>query len=110
MNFYNTSLGILTAVLSFGALAEGGGDRTFALMMERNEKSMTEYAAREGKAAPVVQNYRYGMTLDIAKVVNLTPPIRSCNPVPSRMTYEDASGQLKTLEYQVMGICRNNGG
>jgi hypothetical protein len=29
--------------------------------------------------------------------------------VPSRMTYEDASGQLKTVEYQVMGICRNNG-
>jgi len=25
------------------------------------------------------------------------------------MTYEDASGQLKTVEYQVMGICRNNG-
>ncbi|WP_321850275.1 DUF2790 domain-containing protein [Pseudomonas paraveronii] len=109
MNFYNTSLGILTAVLSFGALAEGGGDRTFALMMERNEKSMTEYAAREGKAAPVVQNYRYGMTLDIAKVVSVTPPVRACGPVPSRMTYEDASGQLKTLEYQVMGICRNNG-
>ena len=110
MNFYNTSLGILTAVLSFGALAEGGGDRTFALMMERNEKSMAEYAAREGKVPPVVQNYRYGMTLDIAKVVSVTPPVRACGPVPSRMTYEDASGQLKTLEYQVMGICRNNGG
>ena len=110
MNFYNTSLGILTAVLSFGALAEGGGDRTFALMMERNEKSMTEYAAREGKVPPVVQNYRYGMTLDIAKVVSVTPPVRACGPVPSRMTYEDASGQLKTLEYQVMGVCRNNGG
>ncbi|WP_321862509.1 DUF2790 domain-containing protein [Pseudomonas paraveronii] len=109
MNFYNTSLGILTAVLSFGALAEGGGDRTFALMMERNEKSMAEYAAREGKVPPVVQNYRYGMTLDIAKVVSVTPPVRACGPVPSRMTYEDASGQLKTLEYQVMGVCRNNG-
>ena len=37
MNFYKLGLGVLTAVLSFGALAEGGGDRTFALMMERNE-------------------------------------------------------------------------
>ena len=109
MNFYKTSLGILTAILSFGALAEGGGDRTFALMMERNEKSMTEYAAREGKAAPVVQNYRYGMTLDIAKVVSVTPPIRSCDIVPSRMTYEDSSGKLNTIEYKVMGLCRNNG-
>jgi hypothetical protein len=110
MNFYKAGVGGLMAILSFGALAEGGGDRTFALMMERNEKSMAEYAVREGKVPPVVQNYRYGMTLDIAKVVSVTPPVRACGPVPSRMTYEDASGQLKTLEYQVMGICRNNGG
>ncbi|MBC3232854.1 MULTISPECIES: DUF2790 domain-containing protein [Pseudomonas] len=109
MNFYTVGLGVLTAMLSFGAVAEGGGDRTFALMMERNEKAMADYAAKKGKPAPVVQAYRYGMTLDIAKVVNVTPPIRSCNPVPSRMTYEDASGKLNTLEYQVMGVCRNNG-
>jgi hypothetical protein len=25
------------------------------------------------------------------------------------MTYEDSSGKLTTLEYQVMGVCRNNG-
>ena len=109
MNFYKTSLGILTAILSFGALAEGGGDRTFALMMERNEQAMAAYAEKNGKPAPQVQVYRYGMDLDIAKVVNVTPPIRACNPVPSRMTYEDSSGTLTTLEYQVMGVCRNNG-
>ena len=109
MNVYSIGLGVLTAVLSFGALAEGGGDRTFALMMERNEKAMADYAAKKGKPAPEVQAYRYGMKLDIAKVVNVTPPIRSCNAVPSRMTYEDSNGKLNTLEYQVMGVCRNNG-
>ncbi|OPA94107.1 hypothetical protein BFW87_15065 [Pseudomonas fluorescens] len=110
MNFYKLALGVFAALLSFGALAEGGGDRTFALMMERNEKAMAAYAEKKGQPAPQVQVYRYGMTLDIAKVVNVTPPIRSCNPVPSRMTYEDSSGTLNTLEYQVMGVCRNNGG
>ena len=109
MNVYSIGLGMLTAVLSFSALAEGGGDRTFALMMERNEKAMADYAAKKGKPAPEVQAYRYGMKLDIAEVVNVTPPIRSCNTVPSRMTYEDSSGKLNTLEYQVMGVCRNNG-
>ena len=109
MNFYKTALGVLTAVLSFGALAEGGGDRTFALMMERNEKAMADYAVRNGKPVPQVQAYRYGMKLDIAKVVNVTPPIRACSTVPSRMTYEDSSGKLTTSEYQVMGVCRNNG-
>ena len=110
MNFYKLGLGVLAAVLSFGALAEGGGDRTFALMMERNEQVMADYAARNGKPAPEVQAYRYGMPLDIAKVVSVTPPIRSCNAVPSRMTYEDSTGKLNTIEYQVMGMCRNNGG
>ncbi|WDU61634.1 DUF2790 domain-containing protein [Pseudomonas poae] len=109
MNFYNVGLGVFAAILSFGAMAEGGGDRTFALMMERNEKAMQAYAQRNGKPAPEVQAYRYGMSLDIAKVVNVTPPIKSCQAVPSRMTYEDSSGKLTTLEYQVMGICRNNG-
>ena len=109
MNFYKTALGVFTAVLSFGALAEGGGDRTFALMMERNQQAMAAYAAEQGKLAPEVQAYRYGLELDIAKVVNVTPPIRSCNAVPSRMTYEDSNGKLHTLEYQVMGVCRNNG-
>ncbi|WP_025856512.1 DUF2790 domain-containing protein [Pseudomonas sp. CHM02] len=109
MKFYTIGLGVLTAMLSFGALAEGGGDRTFALMMERNEKAMADYAAKNGKPAPEVRAYRYGMKLDIVKVVNVTPPIRACNPVPSRMTYEDSSGKLNTLEYQVMGVCRNNG-
>lgn len=109
MNFYKVGLGVIAAILSFGALAEGGGDRTFGLMMERNEKAMADYAVKKGKPAPEVLTYRYGMTLDIAKVVNMTPPIRSCNPVPSRMTYEDSTGTLNTLEYKVMGVCRNNG-
>lgn len=109
MSVYTIGLGVLAAMLSFAAMAEGGGDRTFALMMERNEQAMATYAEKKGQPAPQVQAYRYGMTLDIAKVVNVTPPIRSCNPVPSRMTYEDSSGKLNTLEYQVMGICKNNG-
>ena len=109
MSVYTIGLGVLAAMLSFAAMAEGGGDRTFALMMERNEQAMAAYAEKKGQPAPKVQAYRYGMTLDIAKVVNVTPPIRSCNPVPSRMTYEDSSGKLNTLEYQVMGVCRNNG-
>ncbi len=110
MNAYKIALGLFTAILSFGALAEGGGDRTFALMMERNEKAMAAYAAKKGKPAPEVQAYRYGVKLDIARVVNVTPPINACKPVPSRMTYEDSKGMLNTLEYQVMGVCRNSGG
>ncbi|QIH10819.1 MULTISPECIES: DUF2790 domain-containing protein [unclassified Pseudomonas] len=105
----NLSIAAMLFAISSLALAEGGGDRTFARAMEQNEKAMERYAAKQGKAAPVVQNYRYGMKLDIAKVVSITPPIKSCEVVPSRMTYEDSTGQLMTIEYQIMGQCRNNG-
>ncbi len=109
MNFPKIALGVFTAVLSFSVFADIDRTRNFALMMERNEQAMAAYAMKKGKPAPLVQTYRYGMKLDIAKVVNVTPPIKSCNPVPSRMTYEDSSGTLNTVEYQVMGVCRNNG-
>lgn len=109
MKLLNLSIAAMLFVISSLALAEGGGDRTFARAMQENEKAMERYAAKQGKTAPVVQNYRYGMELDIVKVVNITPPIKSCQVVPSRMTYEDSSGQLKTIEYQIMGQCRNNG-
>ncbi|MNI85351.1 hypothetical protein D3C73_1423370 [compost metagenome] len=43
-------------VLSSVALAEGGGDRTFAKAMQAQDQAMEKYAAREGKNAPVVSS------------------------------------------------------
>ncbi|MBT9303587.1 DUF2790 domain-containing protein [Pseudomonas sp. TAE6080] len=103
------ALGVMVFSLSMGAMAEVGGDREIAQLMQQNQQAMSRYAAKQGKPAPQVRAYEYGMKLDIAKVVSVTPPIRACKVVPSRMTYEDSSGTIKTLEYQVMGLCRNNG-
>lgn len=108
MNLLKLSIAALMLSLSTAALATGGGDRVFDQMMSDNQKAMAAYAAKKGKDEPQVQGYRYGMKLDIAKVVNITPPIRSCDIVPSRMTYEDSGGKLNTIEYKVMGQCRNN--
>ncbi|MGC5703573.1 DUF2790 domain-containing protein [Pseudomonas sp. NFXW11] len=110
MKAINLCLAALLLAGSSQVMAEGGADRTFARAMLENQKAMERYAANQGKPAPVVQDYRYGMPLDIAKVVSVTAPIKSCNVVPSRMTYEDSAGQLQTVQYQVMGQCRNNGG
>lgn len=104
MNLQTVGLGLLAALLSSGALAQG--ERTYAALLEGNERAMAAYAEKRGLPAPQVQVYSYGMNLDIAKVVNISPPIRSCNAVPSRMTYWDSAGKLNTLEYQVMGVCR----
>ncbi|WP_440130589.1 DUF2790 domain-containing protein [Pseudomonas fluorescens] len=84
----------LTLSLSSITFAESRGDRNVGDAMEANQKSMAAYAAQKGKTVPDVQKYRDGMKLDIAKVVSTAPPIRSCNVVPFRMTYEDSAGKL----------------
>ncbi|MFW5198267.1 DUF2790 domain-containing protein, partial [Pseudomonas aeruginosa] len=53
-------------------------------------------------------HYRYGMKLDIARVVATTPTDSSCGVMPAQMTYEDSNGDLNILEYRAAGTgCRN---
>ncbi|KHK66584.1 MULTISPECIES: DUF2790 domain-containing protein [Pseudomonas] len=100
------ALSILT--ISSFAMAEGGADRVYGRMIQANEQSMQEYAAANGKNPPEVIHYRYGMKLDIAKVVATTSTDSSCNVMPAQMTYEDSNGDLNILEYRAAGTgCRN---
>jgi hypothetical protein len=96
--------------VSQNALAEGGGDRTFERAFSANVKAMEQYAVSQGKAAPVVKDYEYGMKLDVVKIVSVVKPQPACVVAPAAMTYEDSKGQLNTLKYSVAGACRNNGG
>ncbi|WP_033064189.1 DUF2790 domain-containing protein [Pseudomonas sp. GM18] len=95
--------------MSLSALAEGGGDRTFERALSANVKAMEQYAADQGKPAPVVKDYEYGMKLDVVKVVSVVRPQVACAVVPTAMTYEDSKGQLNTIKYTVAGDCRNGG-
>ncbi|UVJ46559.1 DUF2790 domain-containing protein [Pseudomonas sp. LS1212] len=91
-------------------MAEGSDDRVYGRMIQDNEKVMQEYAVSRGKTPPEVTHYRYGMKLDIAKVVHITSTgfDSSCEVMPAQMTYEDSNGNLQILEYRVMGTaCRN---
>ncbi|MDT9674263.1 DUF2790 domain-containing protein [Pseudomonas sp. JV414] len=96
--------------MSLNVFAEGGGDRTFEKMLSANTKAMAQYAANQGKPAPVVKEYEYGMTLDVVKVVSVVRPQVACAVVPAVMTYEDSQGQLNTIKYTVAGDCRRQGG
>ena len=88
--------------LSSLAMAEGGGDRVYGRMMQENQQAMEQYASRNGKTPPEVVHYEYGMNLDIQKVVSVTRANKTCGVAPSRMTYEDSTGKLNTVEYKVM--------
>ncbi|WP_033035857.1 DUF2790 domain-containing protein [Pseudomonas sp. GM102] len=99
--------------MSMNVLAEGGGDRTFEKMLSANTQAMEQYAASQGKPAPVVKDYEYGMKLDVVKVVKVVSVVRpqvACAVVPTAMTYEDSQGQLNTIKYTVAGDCRKRGG
>ncbi|MEE1864946.1 MULTISPECIES: DUF2790 domain-containing protein [Pseudomonas] len=94
--------------ISSVAMAEGGADRVYGQMIRANEKAMQAYAVANGKNPPEIVHYRYGMKLDIAKVVGSTPTDSSCDVMPAQMTYEDSNGNLNILEYRSPGTgCRN---
>ncbi|WP_135185790.1 DUF2790 domain-containing protein, partial [Pseudomonas syringae] len=37
-----------------------------------------------------------------------SPDLQTCSVMPKLMTYEDSKGKLNTVQYQVLGGCRNS--
>jgi hypothetical protein len=69
--------------------------------------SLSVYA-QQAAVAPEAGPYAYGMHLDIAKVIHITPAADVCGPTPVQMTYRDSHGETHTLEYTVIGSgCTN---
>ncbi|MGY2258530.1 DUF2790 domain-containing protein [Pseudomonas sp. SDO55104_S430] len=69
--------------------------------------SLSAYA-QQAVVAPEAAPYAYGMQLDIAKVIHITPTADVCGPTPVQMTYRDSHGETHVLEYSVTGSgCTN---
>jgi hypothetical protein len=69
--------------------------------------SLSAYA-QEAAVAPEAVPYAYGMHLDVAKVIHITPTADVCGPTPVQMTYRDLHGEIHILEYNVIGSgCTN---
>ncbi|WP_095120289.1 DUF2790 domain-containing protein [Pseudomonas sp. Irchel s3f10] len=59
-------------------------------------------------AADEAVAYRYGMQLDIAQVLSITPVADVCGVVPVEMTYLDSHGGKHILQYSEFGSgCSN---
>jgi len=102
----------LTAALlgaSSLALADGGGDITFARMEQARQQVMQ---ARQSPPSPTqiaeeVKQYTYGMNLDIAEVVAVTPMSSDCGVVPVQLRYKDSFGEEQAIEYRTERVaCR----
>lgn len=48
-------------------------------------------------------DYRYGMQLDIARVISRSEIADACKVAPALMTYADSQGVSHTLRYSLMG-------
>ncbi|WP_447750369.1 DUF2790 domain-containing protein [Pseudomonas nicosulfuronedens] len=101
---------LLTALLGTTslALADGGGDITFARMEQARQQAMQ---ARQGTPSPTqvaeAKQYTYGMDLDIAEVVAVTPLSKDCGVVPVQMRYKDSFGDEQAIEYRTERVaCR----
>lgn len=97
------ALAILSPVASYAFASD---DSVANNIIKEHQEVVSQYAARENKPVPAIVEYKYGMKLDIAKVVRVSPETRVCKVMPKLMTYEDAKGELNTLQYQVMSGCR----
>lgn len=99
---------LLAALLGFSslALAESGGDRTFARMQQARQQAMQ--GASEQTALAEVRQYHYGMQLDIAKVLAVTSA-KGCGVVPVRMRYLDSQGAEQQLEYRAERVACSRG-
>lgn len=99
----------LKAILAISMFAvssiamSAGFDKDQVRILQENQRAMDAYAAELGKSAPKVEMYRYGMELDVARVISVTRKAKVCGVIPARMTFLDSKGELRTVEYQAVG-------
>lgn len=97
---------LLTALLLLvGHSAQVGAAEVNDARLLAHQQAVQAYAATTGKAVPVVQDYRYGASLDVARIIAQTPMAGGCEAAPMLMSYENSTGQLLTLRYPLEGQC-----
>lgn len=97
------TLAIFSPVATYAFAA---GERASEEIIKEHQQVISKYANSKNTALPAVVEYKYGMDLDIAKVVRLSPEAKTCAVMPQLMTYEDSKGDLKTVQYRVFSQCR----
>ncbi|MBD9483748.1 DUF2790 domain-containing protein [Pseudomonas sp. PDM14] len=98
-----------TFVASQGAYAYStdASEKSVNEIEARSLQAVQRYAEQMGKAVPQPIDYSYGMKLDVAKVIYMTPAVKHCGNVGKLMTYEDSNGELYTIRYLAQGYCQN---
>lgn len=57
-----------------------------------------------------VTTYKYGLKLDIAKVLSISKPkTHTCKPVDHLMKYIDSAGEIQTLKFKALSDACSKG-
>lgn len=76
------------------------------LMVLSLSASLSVFAQEADALTPAV-TYTYGMQLDIAEVIHMSPDVDVCGPVSAQMTYRNSQGEIHVLNYRKHGTgCR----
>jgi len=77
---------------------------------EQNIDITRKYALDNNKKEPVVVDYKYGMKIDVTKLIHQTKDIEVCGNFKKIMSYEDSQGELHSVRYTLLGECRSSRG
>lgn len=94
--------------LSLSTQASGFSRLDSEQLLADHQQAVAAYAAKQAKPMPEIVDYRYGMKLDVARLVRQSGDPRTCEVVPRLMTFEDGQGTLRTVRYAVQSQCINN--
>ncbi|QBF27311.1 DUF2790 domain-containing protein [Pseudomonas tructae] len=92
-------------VLLAGQSAQASAPEVKDARLVAHEQAVQAYATRTGKTVPAIQDFAYGKSMDVARLIEQTPLARGCDAAPMLMTFEDSSGQLVTMRYRLEGQC-----
>jgi hypothetical protein len=102
------SLLLALAILSpLSAFAYTTDEVKAETLIKNHQAAVQKYATTHKKAMPAIEEYKYGMKLDVAKVIRKSPDLKTCSVMPKLMTYLNSKGDLKTVQYQVLSGCLN---
>lgn len=77
---------------------------------QQNTEIMRKYAKENKKTEPTVVDYKYGMEIDVARLIHQTKNIEVCGNFKKVMSYEDSEGELHSVRYTQLGDCPSNRG
>jgi len=107
----NILKGFVAAALFFFAAsvsAQNNVKNINARLEQVGKDATARYAQSLNKPMPELKDYRYGMDMDIAKLVHVSQNVMYCGNVRSIMSFEDSKGELHMVRYIVKGNCYNN--